>query len=135
MAEKLRLARKFVFYLVSWIEFLISIVAVLGIISHLFGIGPFWDLYRMESLSDFMKFLFDALISIEFVKLLCRNDLYSMIEVLLFTVTRHLVIQHLTMLEILFGIAAIGILFAVRKYLFIHPETYEKMQKRREYID
>ena len=135
MAEKLRSARKLVFYLISWLEFLISFMAFLGIIAHLFGIGPFWDIFRLDGLAGFMNFLFDALIGIELVKLLCRNDLYSMIEILLFTVTRHLVIQQVDMLEILFGITAIAALFAVRKYLFIHPESYEKMQKRREYMD
>ena len=54
---------------------------------------------------------------------------------LLFAVTRHLIIQHVATWEILIGIAAIAVLFAIRKFLFIHPETYEKEQRRREYFD
>ncbi len=82
-----------------------------------------------------MRYLFDAMIGVEVVKLLCKNDLYSMIEVLMFTVTRHLIIQQVTMVEILIGIVAIAGLFAVRKYLFLFPETYEKMKRRRDYLD
>ena len=64
-----------------------------------------------------------------------RNDLYTMIEVLLFAVTRHLVIQHVHTWEALIGVAAIAILFATRKFLFMHPESYEQMKRRREHLD
>ena len=135
MVRQLHSARKIVFYTVGWFEFLISLLAVAGIVAHLLGLDGFWAFFRVAGLSDFLKYLFDALIGIELVKLLCRNDLYSMIEVLLFAVTRHLIIQHVTTLEILLGVTAIAGLFAVRKFLFLHPESYEKMQRRREYMD
>ena len=135
MVELLHSARKCIFYLVGWLEFVISVLAVVGIITYLLRFEQYLGFFQMEGLSDYLRFLFDALIGIELVKLLCRNDLYSMIEVLLFTVTRHLVIQPDTMAEILLGITAIAILFAVRKFLFIHPESYEKMKRRREYMD
>ena len=135
MVRQLHSARKIVFYTVGWFEFLISLLAVAGIVAHLLGLDGFWAFFRVAGLSDFLKYLFDALIGIELVKLLCRNDLYSMIEVLLFAVTRHLIIQHVSTLEILLGVAAIAGLFAVRKFLFLHPESYDKMQRRREYLD
>ena len=58
-----------------------------------------------------------------------------MIEVLLFAVTRHLVIQHVQTWEVLVGVAAIAVLFATRKFLFMHPESYEQMKRRREHLD
>ena len=58
-----------------------------------------------------------------------------MIEVLLFAVTRHLVIQHVHTWEALIGVTAIAILFATRKFLFMHPESYEQMKRRREHLD
>lgn len=135
MVKMLHTLRKYVFYLGGAVEFLISLFAVAGIISHLFGIDLFFELMRTDSLIGFLKTLFDAMIGIEFIKLLCRNDLYSMIEVLMFTVTRHLVIQPLATWEILVGSAAIAVLFAIRKFLFLHKETFEQMQRRREYMD
>lgn len=135
MVRQLQFARKVVFYLVGWLEFVISLLAVGGILAHLLGLVDFWSFFRVNGLSDYLKYLFDALIGIELVKLLCRNDLYSMIEVLMFAVTRHLIIQHVTTLEILLGVTAIAALFAVRKFLFLHPESYEKMQRRREFMD
>lgn len=128
-------ARKYVFYLGGVIEFIISLFAVAGIVAHLLSFEPFFELFKVSGLLEFLKYLFDAMIGIEFIKLLCRNDLYSMIEVLLFAVTRHLVIQHLETWEILIGTLAIAALFAIRKFLFLHKETYEQMQRRREYMD
>ena len=128
-------ARKYVFYLGGVIEFFISLFAVAGIVMHLISYEPFFELFKTDGLLEFLKYLFDAMIGIEFIKLLCRNDLYSMIEVLMFAVTRHLVIQHLETWEILIGTFAIAVLFAIRKFLFLHKQTYEQMQRRREYMD
>lgn len=135
MVKLLHRARKYVFYLAGVIEFLISLFAIAGILSHLFGFDLFFEWIKADGLLDFLKSLFDAMIGIEFIKLLCRNDLYSMIEVLLFMVTRHLVIMHLEAWEILIGTVAIAVLFAIRKFLFLHKETYEQMKRRREYMD
>ena len=135
MVNLLHTARKYIFYLVEGIELMISLLAVAGIVAHLLGLDGFWTFFRVEDLVAFLRYLFDALIGIELVKLLCRNDLYSMIEILMFAVTRHLIIQHVTTLEILLGVAAIAVLFAVRKFLFYRPESYEKMQRRREFMD
>lgn len=135
MVKLLHRARKYVFYLGGVIEFIISLFAVAGILAHLFSYEPFFEFFKVGGLIEFLRYLFDAMIGIEFIKLLCRNDLYSMLEVLMFAVTRHLVIQHLETWEILIGTLAIAVLFAIRKFLFLHKETYEQMQRRREYMD
>ena len=135
MVKQLRAVRKVLFYTVEWLELLVAVLVLAGIAAHLCRITGFWTLFGQEDLGDYLMFLFDALIGIELIKLLCRNDLYSMIEVLLFAVTRHLVIRHVETWEVLVGVAAIAILFAVRKFLFYRPESYEKMQRRREFLD
>ena len=135
MIKQLRKARKILFYIVEWLELLVSVMVLAGIVAHLCRITGFWALFGQTDLGEYLMFLFDALIGIELIKLLCRNDLYSMIEVLLFAVTRHLVIQHVETWEVLVGVAAIAILFATRKFLFMHPESYEQMKRRREHLD
>lgn len=135
MIKVLHRARKYVFHLGGCVEFLISLLALAGIVAHLFNFDRFFELFRANGLIEFIKTLFDAMIGIEFIKLLCRNDLYSMIEVLMFAVTRHLVIQPLETWEILIGTGAIAVLFAIRKFLFLYKESYEQMQRRREYMD
>ena len=135
MVKTLHKIRKTLFYTVSCIELLAAVMITVGILAHLFRIEPFWELLGLGGLNEYMEYIFDALIGIELVKLLCRHDLTSMVEVLLFAVTRYLVLHHGQSLEVLLGVVSIGILFTVRKFLFIHPETPEETARRREHFD
>ena len=135
MVKTLHKIRKTLLYTVSWLEILAAIMITVGIVAHMFTINRFFTLFGLEGLGEYLEYLFDALIGIELVKLLCRHDLTSMVEVLLFAVTRYLILHHGNSLEVLLSVASIGILFAVRKFLFIHPETREETARRREQFD
>lgn len=135
MVKTIHKIRKTLFYTVSCIELLAAVMIVVGILAHLFRIRQFWELLGLDGLNDYLEYLFDALIGIELVKLLCRHDLTSMVEVLLFAVTRYLILHHGDSLAVLLSVISIGVLFAVRKFLFIHPETPEETARRREYFD
>lgn len=135
MVKTLHKIRKTLFYTVSCIELAAAVMIVVGILAHLFMIRQFWTLLGLDGLNNYLEYLFDALIGIELVKLLCRHDLTSMVEVLLFAVTRYLILHHGDSLAVLLSVISIGILFAVRRFLFIHPETPEETARRREYFD
>ncbi len=135
MAKILHKIRKVLFYTVSCIELAAAVMIAVGIFAHLFMIRQFWTLFGLDGLNEYLEYLFDALIGIELVKLLCRHDLTSMVEVLLFAVTRYLVLHHGDSVSVLLGVVSIGILFTVRKFLFIHPETKEETARRREHFD
>lgn len=64
-------------------------------------------------------------IGIEFVKMLCTNTPETIIEILLFAISRQMIVEHLSTTETIIGVGAIAGLFAVRKYLFcgIRKET------------
>ena len=126
MAKILHIIRKALFYTVSFLELAAAVMVVVGILAHLFMIRQLWTLLGIDGLNSYLEYLFDALIGIELVKLLCRHDLTSMVEVLLFAVTRYLVLHHGDSLSVLLGVISIGVLFTVRKFLFIHPETKEE---------
>ncbi len=85
--------------------------------------------------THFLEICLNLVVGIEFLKMLCRHNMDAVIEVLLFTLARQLIINHYSMLEGLLCIAAIAILFVVRKYLFVpkidkakptHPEDKEE---------
>ena len=135
MAKILHKIRKTLFYTVSCIELVAAVMIAVGILAHLFLIRQYWTLFGLEGLDAYLEYLFDALIGIELVKLLCRHDLTSMVEVLLFAVTRYLILHHGDSVSVLLGVISIGVLFAVRKFLFIHPETKEETARRREHFD
>lgn len=69
--------------------------------------------------SSFLRTVFDVIIGVEFLKMLCRHDLDSVVEVLLFAVARTLIVEHMAIRDTLVGIIAIAILFVIRKYMFI----------------
>ncbi len=64
-------------------------------------------------------------IGIEFVKMLCTHTPETIIEILLFAISRQMIVEHLSTTETILGVGAIAGLFAVRKYLFceIRKET------------
>ena len=57
-------------------------------------------------------------IGIEFVKMLCTHTPETIIEILLFAISRQMIVEHLSATETILGVGAIAVLFAVRKYLF-----------------
>ena len=64
-------------------------------------------------------------IGIEFVKMLYTLTPETIIEILLFAISRQMIVEHLSATETILGVGAIAGLFAVRKCLFctIHKET------------
>lgn len=70
---------------------------------------------------DVMYYLESAMtlaIGIEFVKMLCTHTSETIIEILLFAISRQMIVEHLSTTETILGVGAIAGLFAVRKYLF-----------------
>ena len=77
---------------------------------------------------DVMYYLESAMtlaIGIEFVKMLNTHTPETIIEILLFAISRQMIVEHLSTTETILGVGAIAGLFAVRKYLFcgIRKET------------
>ena len=70
---------------------------------------------------DVMYYLESAMtlaIGIEFVKMLYTHTPETIIEILLFAISRQMIVEHLSTTETILGVGAIAGLFAVRKYLF-----------------
>jgi phosphate starvation-inducible membrane PsiE len=57
--------------------------------------------------------------------MICSPCLSNVIEVLIFAMTRYIILDHSSMVSSLFGVLAIGILFAVRKFLVTQETVVE----------
>ena len=79
-----------------------------------------------KELTDFFREMFNIIIGIELVKMLCRHDLDSVVEVLLFAVGRYMIIEHLPIHGTLIGVITIAILFIIRKFLFVSALDKDK---------
>jgi len=81
---------------------------------------------KQDAFKNFLGIAFNILIGIEFLKMIFRNNLSTVLEVLLFAIARQLIVEHKTVYENLVGIISIAILFLIRKYLFIPDLDDEK---------
>ena len=87
---------------------------------------------RETDMNYYSHFLSNALalvVGVEFVKMLCRHTAETVVEVLLFATARQMVVEHLGPVETLVGVLAIGILFAIRKYLLGKDEKLTNVER------
>jgi hypothetical protein len=75
------------------------------------------------SYRHFLESALDLVIGIEFIKMLIKHTPGSVIEVLLFALSRHMVLEGGNSMENLLTVCAIAIIFVTRKFLFV--ETFE----------
>ena len=77
------------------------------------------------SLGDFFSSALLLVMGLEFVKMLALHSAGAVIDVLLFTIVRQMIISHSSgALDTLLGVAAVAAIFAVKKFLH-SPETDE----------
>ena len=121
--------QNFVFHTAQFLELLVALVVIIAIVIAFLGVpGNLKELFINGGFNDFLKDIFNIIIGIELLKMLCRHGLDSVVEVLLFAVARMMIIDHLRIWEMLIGVTAIAILFLIRKFLFVsaldkpHPE-------------
>lgn len=67
----------------------------------------------------FLERALDIVIGIEFIKMLAKHSPGSVLEVLLYAIARHMVIGHESAFENLLSVAAIALIFVVRKFFFV----------------
>ena len=114
----------FVYRIAQLLEILVSFLVVAAIvlsfatIFHQLGLMAD-DPTNADGLQDFLSTAFTVVIGVEFLKMLSRHNLSSVVEVLLFAISRQMVIAHPSPAENLLMVAAIAALFLIRKFLFI----------------
>lgn len=144
----------------DWMEIVTEVleltVAVIVLIGFIINVIPF--IRDMPSLLDnqndytfhvFLEHAFNLVIGIEFIRMLIRHTPGSALDVLLFSIARHMVLDGGNGLELLLGVASIAGIFAVRKWIYvrsfdgsptsggyqwIHPisESYDDDDNRKE---
>lgn len=77
----------------------------------------------------FLEHAFNLVIGIEFIRMLVRHTPGSALEVLLFAIARHIVLDGSSGYELLLGVASIAGIFATRKYLYVH--SFEDRQEHK----
>lgn len=94
------------------IALIISAISYLPVIKELF--------IKTGSSEEFLIFLeqiFNYVVGIEFIKLLCKPNTENTFEVLIFLVSRHMIIGHNSALDMFLSVASIAILCVIRRLL------------------
>ena len=103
-------------------EILISIVIGIAIIAFgvrlvLTGIDVITSTSDVSALVTILDDAIVLAIGAELIKMLCKHTPETIIEVLAFALARHLIVTPTSALENIITVAAIAILFAIRKFL------------------
>ena len=121
------------FQVAMWFEVVIALIIFFGVVLHLVELPEFMTNVS-TGFNAFLQYLLEALVGLEVIMMLCRHDLDSIVEVMIFAVTKHLLISHESPTGILIGIFAVAALFAVRKFLFLSAEELAERRKHADYI-
>ena len=111
-------------------ELLISIIVGAAIV--VFAVKMVIETFSVSIFSSDMSALVGILdgaitlaIGAELIKMLCKHTPETVIEVLAFALARQLIVGHAAPLENLITVAAIAILFAIRKFLLKRHDLVE----------
>ena len=121
------------FRLAMWFEVVFALIIFVGVVVHIIHIPEIMHSEHAEFIT-FLQYLLEGLVGLELIMMLCRHDLDSIIEVMIFTVTKYLVVNHESAVGILIGVAAVAVLFAIRKFLFLSAEELAERKKHADYI-
>lgn len=106
-------------------SFVLVMVIVIAGARLLIDMGNIFTGEPVARLESFIGNVMTVAIGVELVKMLAQHDASTIVEVLMFAIARMMIVNHGSTLEILFGVVAIAILFATRKYLFIDTDSSE----------
>lgn len=104
------------------LELCMAGAVVCGILVAIVALGSeflhYWE-YRTTpgAFMEYLDAVFNVVIGIEFVKMLCKPSSANIIEVLIFLIARHMIVQTTTPLEDLLAVSSIGILFVFRRFM------------------
>ena len=124
--------RAVLFQISFFLELAIAFLLIVLIVAQVIGLGidMFGDVKRMSNSEHFTFFLetcMNIVIGVEFLKMLCRHNIDVVVDVLLFTLARHMIVGEHRMVEGLLCVISIAILFIVRRFLFM-PRESQKMK-------
>ncbi len=101
------------------IELIIAALVIIGLAFSLVYYLPHGVqvLFSSHDTTDFLLFMedmFNLVVGIEFIKMLCKPSAGNVIEVLVFLVARHMIIGSNSALDIFLSVLSVALLYAVR---------------------
>lgn len=106
-------------------EFLEYIIAGIVIIALVISAGSYLPVIKdlliktgnSEEFLIFLEQIFNYVVGIEFIKLLCKPNTENTFEVLIFLVSRHMIIGNTNAFDMFLSVASIAVLCVIRRLL------------------
>lgn len=104
------------------LELAINIIIIIAVIVAVISLWkPFMEFVQnresAHAFLDFLGYVLNVLIGIEFFKMLCKPDVDTILEVVMFVIVRHMVVLETSTVENLLTIVGMAIIFAIKKFL------------------
>ena len=94
------------------------VAIIIALIKMVPVVQQFWSGHTLYTeFYHFMKNLFNIVIGIEFMKMLCRPDADNILETLIFLVARHMIVAQTTPVQDLVSTISIVILLLAQKFI------------------
>lgn len=75
------------------------------------------------SLYEFFGSVMNIVVGLEFIKMLVLHTPKAVIDVLLFAIARQLVVSHSSSIDTLLGVAAVALIFLIKKFLLTREDS------------
>jgi len=115
------------------IELTLGVIILIACVVASLGIVFMTDVQQLFVSPDYLQArLSDAcliIIGIELIKMINSYTIDSVIDVMLLAIARQMVVEHTAPIENLITVIAVGILFVIRKYLYISHLDSRKRKK------
>jgi|LAHS01.1.fsa_nt_gb hypothetical protein len=79
-----------------------------------------WSADGTEGFTEIIGYFFTVIIGIEIIHMLSKHTPGSALEVVLFCIARYIIVSEGSGLDKLLAVSAIGVIFVIRKYAFVH---------------
>ncbi len=100
---------------------------LLGTTFHVEGF-PVYDEFK-----DILDMAFTLVIGVEIIRMMCEHSTEVVFEVLTFAIARQIVIDHTNAIDNIYGVVALAVLFATRKYLL--PAVQKKSGEKSDALE
>ncbi|WP_314854441.1 hypothetical protein [Stomatobaculum longum] len=122
------------FQAAMWAEVVIAMFIFVAIAIQVRHLPSHLHASSHTQFTEFIQVVLDILMCLELIMMLCRHDLDSIIEVMIFAVTKNLLVVHESNVHVLLGVVALALLFAIRKYLFLSSAELEEHKHHLDFI-
>ncbi|MDR3766740.1 MAG: hypothetical protein Q3Y08_06865 [Butyricicoccus sp.] len=124
------------------LELLIGFLLLIALCAALIGlvceVSPTKLVADPNVFSDYLGIASAIVIGLEFVKMLCTHTIDSVIEIMLLAIARQMITEHTSPLENLLAVLSIGVLYLVRKFLYIpkkddikHTSIFSRLRNKK----